>query len=541
MKRALVMILGLAGLVMAEALDVEVWLDKGNGAVYRQNESVAVYFKTNKDCFVTVYGIDTEGYLHLLYPLSKARNNFVRGGKTYSIPDDWDYPDLKAGGPEGIVYIQALATTENQNIPDWPVYSRYFQDSQYRVLEDPYEAFQRLGNEISMIEPDPEFFDSKGVYYYVHEKVPYPRYMCFQCHPHRPVSPYVDVCPTFSIVIYDRWYLPPRYVYWDWYHTYYRDYYYGGYWFVFDHHHDHHHYYGAKSYKSYPNLMIAPKHSAEKNLSFRKEYKPIYSSYQKSSPGTGKSYKSESGVTTQSKSGGTLGKSYKSESGVVTQSKTGSGVSKTTTPSTSTGSVRKVDKVTQDPIQPNSKNQPSTSSSGSHSPRFKPKSQNQSSISPQSPESQSGNSPSTVTPKSKNGSSRWNEINNRKNQPSIRSGSERSKESTTPSTPTYRRPSSSNYRINRSAIQSGNPSSSDYRQYDRLSRPSSSSNYSRPSPSSGYSAPSTSSRPSSPSYSSPSSSSRPSSAPRVSAPSSTPSRSSSPSPSPSSGPSKKSK
>lgn len=494
-KRSLMILVGLVSLMVAEALQVEVWLDKGNGAVYRQNESVSVLFKANKDCYVTVYGIDTEGYLNLLYPLSKSRNNYVRGGKTYSIPDDWDYPDLRASGQEGMVYIQALATTETQNIPDWPVYSRYFQDNQYRVLEDPYEAFQRLSNEISTIEPDPEFFDSKGAYFYVHEKVPYPRYLCFQCHPQRTVSPYTDVCPSFSVVIYDRWYLPPRFVYWDRYHDYYHDSYYSGYWFILNRDQHDHYYYGAKSYKSYPNLVVASKHSAEKGLAFRKEYKPIYNSYQKNITTLGKSYKSETGVTIKSKS----------ETGLTKSSKTDQ-----------SNRLAEKNKDT----QVIKKSEPDIDNSN-RSPRFKSKNQDQT-ITPKIQGDQTDHNSGTIRPVPKNDSRLRNDPREQDNQPTIRSETESGTNQNNPTAPLYRRPQNRDYRINRATIQPSkdNPSRSSYRQSTRSDNQPSRSSYQpsvRPS-APAYQAPSSFSRPSSGNLNS-GSSSHASSTPRMSAPS----------------------
>ena len=47
-------------------LEIEVWTNKGRGGTFYLGEDIVVYLRTNMDCHVLLYEIDTEGYLHLV-------------------------------------------------------------------------------------------------------------------------------------------------------------------------------------------------------------------------------------------------------------------------------------------------------------------------------------------------------------------------------------------------------------------------------------------------------------------------------------------
>ncbi len=106
------------GAVQNSGLDIDVWVDNDDG-VYYEGESITIYFHANRDCFVAIYSLDTRGQINLLYPAGPWDNGFVYGGEVYAIPADYDEYELIVTGPEGLEYIQAVASVEEMNIPDW--------------------------------------------------------------------------------------------------------------------------------------------------------------------------------------------------------------------------------------------------------------------------------------------------------------------------------------------------------------------------------------------------------------------------------------
>ncbi len=99
-------------------LDVEIWTNHSDGDYY-EGDNIVISYRTNRDAFVAVYSIDSRGRVSLLFPGEPGRDNFVRGGVTYRLPDGLDDFDLVVSGPEGVENIQIIASRERFPIPDW--------------------------------------------------------------------------------------------------------------------------------------------------------------------------------------------------------------------------------------------------------------------------------------------------------------------------------------------------------------------------------------------------------------------------------------
>ncbi len=99
-------------------LDVEVWTNHSDGEYY-EGDNIVISFRVSRDAFVVIYSIDTRGRVNLLFPADRDRDNFIRGGATYRLPDGRDDFDLVVTGPEGVENIQIIASRERFPIPDW--------------------------------------------------------------------------------------------------------------------------------------------------------------------------------------------------------------------------------------------------------------------------------------------------------------------------------------------------------------------------------------------------------------------------------------
>lgn len=91
-------------------LEVKVWLNKPEGAVYQVNESLNIYFKANKSCYVLIYDIRTDGKITLLFPNKYDSNNYIAPNVNYKLPISNLY-SFKVSPPEGKEYIQIIAST----------------------------------------------------------------------------------------------------------------------------------------------------------------------------------------------------------------------------------------------------------------------------------------------------------------------------------------------------------------------------------------------------------------------------------------------
>ena len=85
-----------------QGLTADVWINKEEGGVYRPGESMRVFFRSNADAYVLVYNIDTEGYIHLVYPYGPADPMRVEAGRTYIIPQRHDPRPQGTAGAESL-------------------------------------------------------------------------------------------------------------------------------------------------------------------------------------------------------------------------------------------------------------------------------------------------------------------------------------------------------------------------------------------------------------------------------------------------------
>jgi hypothetical protein len=195
-------------------LDVEVWINKEEGGVYHQGEPMRVSFRANADAFVLIYNIDTEGYIHLVYPYGPDDPDRVEGDVTYQVPSRHDPYDLVADGPTGVEYVVAIASPEPFRDLPWYLRGNYEGDEdQYDrndedsgvIVGDPYVGMDRVIRRVVPRGLEDEVA-TDDTYFYIERKVDYPRYVCADCHSYGGwYDPYIDVCTVVDIRIDSAW------------------------------------------------------------------------------------------------------------------------------------------------------------------------------------------------------------------------------------------------------------------------------------------------------------------------------------------------
>ncbi len=71
-------------------LDAEIWTSNDE---YYEGDKITISFRTNKDCFVSIYNIDTRGQVNLIYPAEPgdAQHHTIPGKQTH--PGHHGYPE----------------------------------------------------------------------------------------------------------------------------------------------------------------------------------------------------------------------------------------------------------------------------------------------------------------------------------------------------------------------------------------------------------------------------------------------------------------
>src|SRR5437762_1083546 len=136
------------GPAFAGRMDVELWTDRGNDAVYEPGDAMRVKVRTTQDAYLLVYEIDSEGNVNLLYPWTRGTGK-VEARSTLLLPEDHSDYQLVVERATGQGFLVAIAS--NHPFRELPWYLRPF---------DPQAA--SVGYEGEPDARDEEGFDDKG-------------------------------------------------------------------------------------------------------------------------------------------------------------------------------------------------------------------------------------------------------------------------------------------------------------------------------------------------------------------------------------------
>jgi hypothetical protein len=193
---------------------VEVWTNRGDDP-FQTGQRARVFVRADRDAYVTVFRVDTDGRVRVLFPHDPWEDNFVRGGRDFEVTgghggDAFDIDDYP-----GVGYLFAVSAPDPYQYD--PITTGDHWD--YRVIADgrvrgdPYVALTDLAQQ--MLPAGYDDWDYDIAPYYVQQHYDYPRFLCYDCHRYASYSlwdPYAYSCVRFRIVVYDDpYYYPYRY------------------------------------------------------------------------------------------------------------------------------------------------------------------------------------------------------------------------------------------------------------------------------------------------------------------------------------------
>ncbi|MSR06489.1 MAG: DUF4384 domain-containing protein [Gemmatimonadetes bacterium] len=193
------------------APSVEVWSNEED--VFRRGQQVRVYFRASQDAYVTVFRIDTDGRLRVLFPTEPWEDNYARGGQRYETQSYGDRYAFVVDDYPGQGYLFAVASADPFS------YNSLVRGDHWdyreiaasgRVTGDPYVALTDLVDRIVPANYSEYSYDILP--YYVEQKYDYPRFLCYDCHTYASFpywNPYARSCFRFRVVIYDDFYYNP--------------------------------------------------------------------------------------------------------------------------------------------------------------------------------------------------------------------------------------------------------------------------------------------------------------------------------------------
>jgi hypothetical protein len=180
---------------------VSLSLDDPIGSVYKEGEEVGFSIRTDTDAYVIVFNIDTDGFVHLLYPVDAKSLQRFSSDRAYLLPENPDQ-SLVVGGTTGIEFVFALAVENrdfvnedeiqflagNETIPE---------ERRFRITGDPLLAANRIASQIVRGISHRQGVTISFTYFYVDKAVDFPRYLCEECY-EKGKDPYAQGMPTYA-------------------------------------------------------------------------------------------------------------------------------------------------------------------------------------------------------------------------------------------------------------------------------------------------------------------------------------------------------
>jgi len=193
---------------------IELWSNHDDGVTHR-GDAVRVYFRTDRDAYVTILRVDTDGRVRILFPEGPWENNFARRDRRYEVRATGARHAFIVDDDPGQGYVFAVTSVHPFRYREIVTGARW--DYRYvandgRIVGDPYVALLDL---VDVIVPATyDGYDYDVVPYYVGHRYEYPRFLCYDCHSYVRYAawdPYDRACFEFRVIAYnDPYYYPAR-------------------------------------------------------------------------------------------------------------------------------------------------------------------------------------------------------------------------------------------------------------------------------------------------------------------------------------------
>ncbi|MGD2134968.1 MAG: DUF4384 domain-containing protein, partial [Gemmatimonadales bacterium] len=158
-------------------------------AYFGRGDDVELRVRTDVDGYVTIFRVDTDGRIRVLYPREPWADNFVRGERTHTVPDPYGRADgtFTVDDYPGVGYLLGVVSR------DPFAYGAYVLNDHWdyrtiasrgRIAGDPYVALAAIVRQ--MLPQGYTMYGYDIVPYFVERRYDYPRFLCYDCHRYTP-------------------------------------------------------------------------------------------------------------------------------------------------------------------------------------------------------------------------------------------------------------------------------------------------------------------------------------------------------------------
>jgi len=89
--------------------NLDLWIDRGNGGIYRAGESISAMVRTEVDCYLKVLYIDANGNRVLMFPAESDSHQKLKKGVIYRLDENNTYKVIPPFGSEMILAFASTA------------------------------------------------------------------------------------------------------------------------------------------------------------------------------------------------------------------------------------------------------------------------------------------------------------------------------------------------------------------------------------------------------------------------------------------------
>jgi hypothetical protein len=107
----------LSSLQTASPLKVEVWTDRGRGAIYSDGDEVLVMVRVSEDAYLRLYYTDANNQTYQVFPNLYRSEGRIRAGTVVTLPAQGDRFVFRVKAPFGVESITALASRKPFGAP----------------------------------------------------------------------------------------------------------------------------------------------------------------------------------------------------------------------------------------------------------------------------------------------------------------------------------------------------------------------------------------------------------------------------------------
>ncbi len=201
-----------------EPLRSRIWLDRGVNPVLLRGHRVRVFYRASRDAYVSIFHIDTNGFLRMLHPGSAADDHRALAGRDYRVL----FPESRywrVDEDEGKGYLFVVASPTPFDFSGFAYSRREGGWNLGAVGRATYrDPFLVMDDVVAALVPESAADDYAldFVAYDIEVRHDHPRFLCYQCHGFRPMfdwNPYTSLCTDFRVVVDDDPYYYPMYRY----------------------------------------------------------------------------------------------------------------------------------------------------------------------------------------------------------------------------------------------------------------------------------------------------------------------------------------